>query len=181
MVQETPQIQTVTYTTSNTGSGLDADALWENTGGSITAHKFGGVIGDPNELIRRVRLGEYSPEVVFPAEHWPSQQEPQTQPSDEEEEEEDTMPKRLVKVIIADPHKDVPVEDSLLYSGDELFTDLTDQELYFELNIKELLTMHNAKRVTFKKEGSKDSDEKLKPARIRDLVMTVVQIAQFGK
>ena len=47
--------------------------------------------------------------------------------------EEEDMGRRLVKVIIIDPNENVPLEDAVLYMGEEVLTDLTDQELFFEL------------------------------------------------
>lgn len=90
--------------------------------------------------------------------------------------------KRIVKVFIADPDKRVPVDKSLLYSGPEQVTDLTDQELFFEIDIKKSLDEHNAKRITIvDKEASQKfgKDVFLEAVKIRDLKMTVVNIATF--
>lgn len=89
--------------------------------------------------------------------------------------EEEEMGKRIVQVFIVDSDKDVPLEHSLLYRGDEKMTDSTNQELFFEVPIKELLDKHNEMRTTLKDEGG----DELRPARIRDLTMTVVEIAKF--
>lgn len=93
-----------------------------------------------------------------------------------------TMPnasRRLVQVFIADPDENVPLTDCLLYSGDQKLTDLTDQELFFEVDIKSILDTHNAKRTGFVNKAVKERVEHLEPARIRDLKMTVVTIASF--
>lgn len=90
-----------------------------------------------------------------------------------------TTPRRYVQVFIADTHDQVPLKDCLLYSGEPTLTDLTDQELFYELPIKEILAAHNAKRVKMYDRRVKDRTEMLEPARIRDLKMTVVTIAQF--
>jgi hypothetical protein len=83
--------------------------------------------------------------------------------------------KRIVRVYVVDPNPNVPIEDSLLYKMDEQFTDKTDRELYFDIPIKDLLKKHNAKR-----ERITDKDGKfLKAAKIRDLKMVVVKIAEF--
>ena len=87
--------------------------------------------------------------------------------------------RRLVKIFIADPDENVPVENCMLYSGEEILTELTDQELFFEIPIKELLDTHNEMREEIEKETNKDKVEYLKKARIRDLCMTVVTIAEF--
>lgn len=89
---------------------------------------------------------------------------------------------RIVKVFIADPNENVPLEKRVLYSGDEKLTDLTDQELFFEVPITEILVEHNHYRKTLvdKKQAEKfGRDIFLEPARIRDLKMVVVAVAQF--
>jgi hypothetical protein len=90
-----------------------------------------------------------------------------------------TMPRRLVQVLIADTNENVPLDAALLYRGEPIFTDLADNELFFELDIKGMLAEHNAKRVTFADKKSKDSPTFLEPARVRDLKMNVVTIASF--
>ena len=87
--------------------------------------------------------------------------------------------KRLVRVFISDPNPNLSLDDCLLYRGSEHLTDSTDQELYFELNIKELLDKHNAKRVKVVDKSIKDRTEYLEPVKIRDLRMVVVEIATF--
>jgi hypothetical protein len=87
--------------------------------------------------------------------------------------------RRLVQVFIADSDENVPLENSLLYTGGQKLTDLTDQELFFEIDIKSILAEHNAKRVTFINKKVKERTEQLEPARIRDLKMVVVTVAGF--
>jgi len=89
-----------------------------------------------------------------------------------------SMPtKRLVRVFLVDPNESVPLDSSMLYKSDEKLTDLTDQELFFEIPVQELLTKHNALRATLlDKAATKRSnkDVMLEPAKIRDLTMTVL-------
>lgn len=87
--------------------------------------------------------------------------------------------RRLVQVFIADVHDSVPLADALLYSGEAKFTDLTDQELFFEIDITSILKAHNDKRTKMVNKAVKERVEHLEPARIRDLKMTVVNIATF--
>jgi hypothetical protein len=87
--------------------------------------------------------------------------------------------RRLVKVIIVDPNENIPLNDCILYSGEEKLTDATDQELFFEIDIKRLLDEHNAKRTKFIDKKVKERSEYLEPAKIRDLKMVVVGIASF--
>jgi hypothetical protein len=87
--------------------------------------------------------------------------------------------RRFIRVIIVDPNENIPLADAVLYDGGEKFTDLTDQELFFESNIQDSLKKHNEKRVKIRDKKIKDREEFLEPARIRDLKMTVVNIASF--
>lgn len=88
-------------------------------------------------------------------------------------------PRRLVQIYIADTNISVPLKEALVYSGNAIFTDLTDQELFWEIDVKAVLAKHNEARVTFRDKSIKDKDTKLEPARVRDLKMTVVEIATF--
>lgn len=93
-----------------------------------------------------------------------------------------TTPRRVVQVFIIDPHPDVPLDQCLLYKGDPKLTDATDQELFFDVDIRSLLDAHNAKRVTYRDKSAGTANNevvKLEPARIRDLRMSVVTIATF--
>lgn len=87
--------------------------------------------------------------------------------------------RRLVQVFIADPNENVPLESSLLYSGEQKLTDATDQELFFEIDIKGILDKHNEKRVKMVDKKVKERVEHLEPAKIRDLKMVVVNVAGF--
>ncbi len=90
--------------------------------------------------------------------------------------------RRLVQVFIADPDPNVPLKAALLYKGELLFTDATDQELYFEVPIMDLLAKHNTERAKWlDKEATKRAgkDIFLEPAKIRDLRMVVVNVASF--
>lgn len=87
--------------------------------------------------------------------------------------------RRLVQVFIADPDENVPLDKSLIYSGSQKFTDATDQELYFEIDIKSVLEKHNADRIKFVNKKVKERVEYLEPVKIRDLKMVVVNVATF--
>lgn len=101
----------------------------------------------------------------------------QQQPKPQSKETDVT--RRLVQVFIADPNESIPLEDSLLYSGDQKLTDLTDQELFFEIDMKGVLATHNAKRVKVVDKKVKERTEYLEPAKIRELRMVVVTVASF--
>lgn len=87
--------------------------------------------------------------------------------------------RRVVQVIIADPNENIPLEDCLLFKGEEKLTDATDQELFFELDIKDLLEKHNAKRIKVVDKKVKDRTDYLEPAKVRDLKMVVVTVASL--
>lgn len=87
--------------------------------------------------------------------------------------------RRLVQVIVADPDPKLPLDKALMYKGAEQFTDLTNEELFYELDIKGILAKHNEQRVTVVDKTVKDRTEMLEPARVRDLKMVVVEIAKF--
>jgi hypothetical protein len=90
-----------------------------------------------------------------------------------------TTPRRLVQVYIADPDENIPLDKSLLYQGEQKLTDLTDQELFFEIDMAVILKKHNEMRVKQINKKVKERTEHLEPARIRDLKMVVVENAKF--
>lgn len=87
--------------------------------------------------------------------------------------------RRLVQVFICDPDENIPLDDCLLYRRDQHLTDATDQELFFEIDIKGTLEKHNAKRVKLVNKKVKERVEHLEPAKVRDLKMVVVTVAEF--
>lgn len=87
--------------------------------------------------------------------------------------------RRLVQIFIVDPNENVPLDKCLLYKGEEKLTDLNDQELFFELDIKGLLEAWNVERVKIMDKRVKDRQEFLEPAKVRDLKMIVTTIASF--
>lgn len=94
-------------------------------------------------------------------------------------EKEKEMGRRVIQIFIADPDERVPLEDCMLYQGTPFVSDLTDQELYFELEIKALLDAHNVKRAKVRDKKVKDREEFLEPIKVRDLKMCVSVLAQL--
>lgn len=89
---------------------------------------------------------------------------------------------RVVKVYIADDDDNLKLEQRLLYTGEEKLTDFTDQELFFEVPINDILKKHNdvrAKTVDKKASDKFGREIFLEPVRIRDLKMVVVEVAVF--
>lgn len=97
----------------------------------------------------------------------------------EEQEIEMADKRRIVKVFIVDTDENIPLDQCVLYSGEEKLTDANDQELFFEIDINSILKAHNEKRIKIVNKDVKDRIEYLEPARIRDLTMTVVTVASF--
>jgi hypothetical protein len=95
---------------------------------------------------------------------------------EEEDMAEDT--RRAVMVFIVDPDKNIPVDKGVLHRSEIFMTDLTNEELFFDIEIKKLLDAHNKYRKTVKKKKSK-KNEKLDEIRIKDLKMVVVDLATF--
>lgn len=95
--------------------------------------------------------------------------------------EKDTMARklRIVQVFIADTDENIPLDRAILFKGDQKLTDSTDQELFFEIDIKTILDTFNKFRVTVLNKKVKERTEYLEPVKIRDLKMTVVNIAEF--
>src|SRR5215471_5879758 len=85
--------------------------------------------------------------------------------------------RRIVQVFICDADDNVPLDKCLVYQGEQKLTDLDDNELFFEIDIKSLLDKHNAQRTQLINKRVKERTEHLEPARIRDLKMTVVTVA----
>jgi hypothetical protein len=84
---------------------------------------------------------------------------------------------RVVQVFIIDPNDSLKLKDRMIYQGEPTLTDSTDEELFFELPITDMLKKHNDIRVKTKEK--KNSKKYLEPARIRDLIMTVSVVASF--
>ena len=107
------------------------------------------------------------------------QPQPVAAQQEETEDMADSSKRRLVQVLIVDPDERVPLDDCLLYRGEPKMTEATDQELFFEVDIKNLLAAHNERRVKVVDKKVKERQEYLEPAKIRELKMVVVTIAAF--
>lgn len=155
---ETPDIRHSTY-------GSSSALLQQGDAGIAYLNKQAG-IGDTVMAVRHHQLGGK-----------PVQQLVFTQA--QEHHQMANPPRRLVQVFIVDPSESVPLNDCLLHQGDIKMTDLTDQELFYEVDIKQLLDRHNEKRTKIVDKTVKERTEYLEPARIRDLRMQIVTVATF--
>lgn len=159
---ETPTITSTAYTSSTTSAGEFANSVW--VGDSAVSPGAGTALD--------VAWHPSPPRALHAANF----------PIAKHHKKEEPMGARIVKVFIADPTEDLPLESRVLFTGQEKLTDLTDQELFFEVPMTELLSKHNAVRTLTldKKQTEKFGREiHLQPARIRDLKMVVVTVAQF--
>jgi hypothetical protein len=92
--------------------------------------------------------------------------------------------RRVVQVFIADPDPNVPLGKCILYQTEQKLTELTDEELFFEVpDIQRMLSTHNSLRTTAWTDTMRSRDLGksvfLEPIRIKDLKMVVVTIASF--
>jgi len=150
----------------------DMPDIRHSTYATSTASPFEAVAGDDG-INYLARVANRNPMLLARGiAHSPEPFTPQEQPMA-------STPRRLVQVFIVDPHPDVPIETCLLHKGEMLLTDLTDQELFYEIDLKVILAAHNAMRTTLIDKSVKDRVQKLEPARIRDLRMQIVTVATF--
>lgn len=86
---------------------------------------------------------------------------------------------RIVQIYIADTYDSIPLDKRILYEGKPFFTDLTDNELFFTIDVNGILSKHNEYRVTVRDKKVKDRTEMLEPARVRDIKMVVVTVVNL--
>jgi len=158
---ETPTIANMVYASTAVPMGM--------TGGDWdVGETMKGVLPQAGQFLRRVTLpaAGFINEVVAEARN-------------EIEGKANMAQLRIVQVFIADMDENIPVEKRVLYQGTPKVTDATDQELFFEISIQELMKAHNEMRVKVINKKVKDRTEYLEPARIRDLKMIVTALASF--
>lgn len=171
MDRELPTINSHTLSCSNY-SGVSVDHLYrspfDTAGNQYQPQDYSSVKIDDDFLRKRTILTANS----IPTKSIPTKK-------------ETPMPEakyRVVRIFIVDTDDNIPLDKSLIFTGEEKFTDATDQELFFDVDIKKILTDHNAYRagVLDKKQTNKLGKEIfLEPIKIRDLTMTVVNVATF--
>lgn len=136
-----------------------ASTTYVSDGGTGLVGAGGG--GDIRELTRGMAMSVAAPNTKAP-------------------QAKDTHMNRIVQIYIADTYDSIPLDKRLLYEGKPFFTDLTDQELFFTLDVNGILKKHNEYRVTVLDKrmlGRPDlAGTKLEPARVRDLKMVVVTV-----
>jgi hypothetical protein len=160
-MREMPSIASASYATSC----VDASSFFTEQARSANARATNG-IAEYAEYLDSARLFNAASNVA-------------NNMSDSQRSTPPVANRRLVQVFIADSNENVPLEQSLLYSGEQKLTDATDQELFFEIDIKGILEKHNEKRVKIVDKKVKERTEYLEPAKIRDLKMVVVNVASF--
>lgn len=162
-----PTISSTMYASSTVPMGMTGGE-WD-VGGAV--EDVGRVIGQgAHTLLRRVQA---APQAAF------VQLDNALADVRREMEGKDQMALRIVQVFIADIDENIPVEKRVLYQGTQKITDATNEELFFEIPIAELLKAHNEMRAKTVNKKIKDRTEYLEPARIRDLKMVVTTAAEF--
>ena len=190
-MSETPTISSSNYTNTTYTPGM-----WDTSttiAGTVTSAPSVGFVG----------MGVVAPLTPYRAEVWdnarfeqlekkinPFQQElaaakpaaPAAAAAPKPVQKEKEVATRIVKVYIADTNDNLKVSDQLLHRGQEHLTDATDQELFFEIPINEILKTHNELRAGTRDRKASEKAGKdifLEPIRIRDLKMVVVTVASF--
>lgn len=157
-----------------------ANNLPQMTASTYVSNVFDGMgtaIGVPNNLgWQQQKLNE---NIVVEALRAQQELKQQAKPQVVKLPKEKPVGRRIIKVIIIDPDEKVPLEKCVLYSGEEKLTDLNDQELFFEIDIKNKLDAHNEERKKLIDKSVKERKEHLEPIKIRDLRMVVVTVASF--
>lgn len=161
MMMETPSISASAYTGSTYGLG-DLTGSAQQVQGLLVGNPF--FLGAQNaaqaDTFRTLKGAAAIQGAAAPQRKMKPQQLQQLQ--------ESPVTRRLIQVFIADPDEKVPLDKSLIYTGSQKLTDLNDQELFFEIEIKALLDQHNATRATIIDKEVKDRTEYLEPVKIRE-------------
>lgn len=84
---------------------------------------------------------------------------------------------RVVQQYLTDRNDNIPLEKRVLYKGNEFLTDLSDDELRYNVPVMDLLRAHNEYRVTVRDKAYKDKEVFLEEARPGELCLTTVTLA----
>ena len=165
LTTELPQMVAGAYTTSNWGLNELTSTMKDYSTG-ITPYNQQDHMAVNMSLEQFLRSGNTASSII-------------EQPKKEKKK---MAERRVVKVFIVDNNKNIPLDKAIVYQGAEKFTDATNEELFFEIPIREILEQHNDLRIkTIDKKSTRDAgkDIYLEPIRIRDLKMVVTTIAEF--
>ena len=77
--------------------------------------------------------------------------------------------KRIVSVTISDKDPNVPVKDSVLHRETGRITDVSDDQIFMEVDTLGLLKVHNEKRAKM----DNDKGGKLKPIQVENLTREI--------
>lgn len=91
--------------------------------------------------------------------------------------------RRLVMVWVVDHHPDVPTEDCVLFQGQPYLTDETNEEITLGLGLLTKLEEYNKTRTQIvDKKATRQSGTEvcLEPARVKDISVAIVPLANFA-
>jgi hypothetical protein len=63
---------------------------------------------------------------------------------------EKTMQRRIVDILVVDKDSNVALKDVIIYQKRNLLTDLTDEAIWFDIELDKLIKAHNVKRIKMK-------------------------------
>jgi hypothetical protein len=89
---------------------------------------------------------------------------------------------RIMEFYLIDLNESIPIEKSIIYHGERRVTDKTDEEIWIEIGVDEILKKYNEYRVTVvNKHLSENSgrDVYLEPIEFRDVIRRVVQYSDM--
>jgi hypothetical protein len=86
---------------------------------------------------------------------------------------------RKVQQFLTDHNDNIPLAKRVIYEGPVFLTDETDQELVYRVPVQELLVKHNTYRVTVRDKSFRDKEVFLEEARIRELTLSTITLAQI--
>jgi hypothetical protein len=89
--------------------------------------------------------------------------------------------KRLVRIMVVDRCEDVPADESILFQ-EEMFTELTDEEIWLSIGLEDALEKYNAKRILLLDKAisrEQGRDVVLEPLRLKDVAKVITTLASF--
>jgi len=99
-----------------------------------------------------------------------------------EKDEEPMTDLRIVSIYVVDPDENLEPKDALVHIKENFMTDLTNEDILVDLELKEALANHNTKRIKIVDEDRSDDRGKevmLKTVKIKDLIIKINTLQTF--